>query len=51
MQSHYYLFCGHPISQPCSPQDAKIRKEKKKQPESTENPTEMQPNARFFAKA
>ena len=51
MQSHYYPFHGHPISQPCGPQDASVKekekkKKKKKQPESTENPTEMKPNAR-----
>ncbi|TNN54871.1 hypothetical protein EYF80_034901 [Liparis tanakae] len=42
-------FHGHPISQPCGPQDAKIKKKKKKkkkQPESTENPTETKPDVR-----
>lgn len=52
MQSHHYLFHGHPISQPCGPQDAKIKKRKENSNLNLQrNPTEMKPNARGCAKA
>lgn len=51
MQSHHYPFHRHHISQPCGPQDAKLKKKKKKKKKSTENPTEMKPNARGSVKA